>query len=117
MSLIDCCLASSSTREKSKTLENFWIGIGQLSSGFHSDHLIVVTGIVRPIGEIAITHTYFYWLRAIQVEQASSAEWSGCSWTVSVMIVDQQSARLRAYRSNIERYHSLLKTGLTEFER
>lgn len=47
-------------RERSKTLENFWIGIGQLSSGFHSDHLIVVTGIVRPIGEIAITHTYFY---------------------------------------------------------
>ena len=33
------------------------------------------------------------------------------------MIVDQQLARLRAHRSNIERYRSLLKTSLTELER
>lgn len=33
------------------------------------------------------------------------------------MIVDQQLARLRVHRSNIERYRSLLKTSLTEFER
>ena len=33
------------------------------------------------------------------------------------MIVDQQSVRLRAHRRNIERYRSLLRTSLTEFER
>jgi hypothetical protein len=33
------------------------------------------------------------------------------------MMVDQLSASLRAHRSNIERYRSLLKTSLTEFER
>jgi len=33
------------------------------------------------------------------------------------MINDQQLARLRAHRSNIQRYRNLLQTSLTELER
>lgn len=32
-------------------------------------------------------------------------------------MIDQQLARLRTHRSNIERYRNLLRTSLTEFER
>ena len=32
-------------------------------------------------------------------------------------MIDQQLARLRTHRSNIQRYRNLLKTNLTEFER
>jgi hypothetical protein len=37
--------------------------------------------------------------------------------TVSIMINDQHLARLRAHRSNIQRYRNLLQTSLTELER
>jgi len=33
------------------------------------------------------------------------------------MIEDQQLARLRAHRSNIQRYRNLLETSLTDLER
>lgn len=32
-------------------------------------------------------------------------------------MIDEELARLRAHRNNINRYHRLLKTELTEFER
>jgi hypothetical protein len=32
-------------------------------------------------------------------------------------MIDQQLARLRTHRSNIQRYRNLLKTSLTELER
>jgi chromosome segregation ATPase len=32
-------------------------------------------------------------------------------------MIDQQLARLRTHRNNIQRYRDLLKTSLTEFER
>jgi hypothetical protein len=32
-------------------------------------------------------------------------------------MIDQQLARLRTHRSNIQRYRNLLKTNLTEIER
>jgi hypothetical protein len=32
-------------------------------------------------------------------------------------MIDQQLARLRSHRSNIQRYRNLLKTSLTELER
>ena len=32
-------------------------------------------------------------------------------------MIDQQLARLRAHRSNIQRYRNLLQTSLTELER
>jgi len=33
------------------------------------------------------------------------------------MMIDQQLARLRAHRSNIQRYRNLLQTNLSELER
>ena len=66
ISLIDCRLAFPRRAKlkpgRKQTLENSRIGIGQLSSGFHGDYLILVTGIVRPIGgspELTSTFTDF----------------------------------------------------------
>jgi hypothetical protein len=37
--------------------------------------------------------------------------------SLSPPMIDQQLARLRTHRSNIQRYRNLLKTSLTELER